>query len=165
MCASRLSSHGCSPSQLGRLSGITRTPPNQHDTLAIVTTYRDSIRGVYIPTSVIAAFAWNSAPLDGTHIVRSAPTVGREFKFPFDFEYVQSPTMAENKAPEIHMYLMLPDSNGHVAAKILKLLLDENQMIQREDDYISIRLYHHSHSSSIEQCIQRASGKMMYRSK
>jgi hypothetical protein len=35
-CASRLSWHGCSPSRLGRSSGITRTPTNQHDTVSLV---------------------------------------------------------------------------------------------------------------------------------
>jgi hypothetical protein len=63
-------------------------------TLRIATNDRDSIKGVYIPASALAAFAWNSAPIDGTDIVRSVPAVGREFKFPFDFEYVQSPTLS-----------------------------------------------------------------------
>jgi hypothetical protein len=63
-------------------------------TLRIATNDRDSIKGIYIPASALAAFAWNSAPIDGTDIVHSVPAVGREFMFPFDFEYIQSPTMS-----------------------------------------------------------------------
>jgi hypothetical protein len=101
-------------------------------TLRIATNDRDSIKGVYIPASALAAFAWNSAPIDGTDIVRSVPAVGQEFKFPFDFEYIQSPTMSENKAAAIHEYLTLAGRDGRFAAEIIKLLLEEKRMIQRE---------------------------------
>jgi hypothetical protein len=101
-------------------------------TLRIATNDRDSIKCVYIPASALAAFAWNSVPIDRTDIVHSVPAVGREFKFPFDFEYVQRPTMSENKAAAIHEYLTLAGKNGRFAAEIIKLLLEEKRMIQRE---------------------------------
>jgi hypothetical protein len=56
--------------------------------LCISTSEKDSIKGFYIPAIALAAFAWNSAPINGTDIVRSVPAVSPEFKFPFDFEYV-----------------------------------------------------------------------------
>jgi hypothetical protein len=86
-------------------------------TLRVATNDRDNIKGVYIPAIALAGFAWNSAPIDGTYIVRSVPAVGREFKFPFDFEYVQSPMMSENKAAAIHECLTLAGRNGRTVCR------------------------------------------------
>lgn len=36
--------------------------------------------------TIFAVYAWNSAPVDGTNIVRSYAAIGREFPFPIDFE-------------------------------------------------------------------------------
>jgi hypothetical protein len=36
--------------------------------------------------TIFAVYAWNSAPVDGTNVVRSYAAVGREFPFPIDFE-------------------------------------------------------------------------------
>jgi hypothetical protein len=63
---------------------------------------RNIIEGVYVEASAVAAYAWNSSPNDGTDIVRSMPVVGTEFRFRFDFDYVPSPTMSENKAAKVH---------------------------------------------------------------
>jgi hypothetical protein len=101
-------------------------------TLRIATNDQDSIKVVYIPASALTACAWNSAPIEGIDIVCSVSAVGREFKFPFDFEYVQSPTMSENEASAIHEYLTLAGKNGRFAAEIIKLLLEGKRMIQRE---------------------------------
>ena len=40
--------------------------------------------------TIFAVYAWNSAPVDGTNIVRSYAAIGREFPFPIDFERDQS---------------------------------------------------------------------------
>ena len=37
--------------------------------------------------TIFAVYAWNSAPVDGTNIVRSYAAMGREFPFPIDFEH------------------------------------------------------------------------------
>ena len=36
--------------------------------------------------TIFAVYAWNSAPVDGTNVVRSYAAIGREFPFPIDFE-------------------------------------------------------------------------------
>jgi hypothetical protein len=36
--------------------------------------------------TIFAVYAWNSAPVDGTDVVRSYAAIGREFPFPIDFE-------------------------------------------------------------------------------
>jgi hypothetical protein len=38
---------------------------------------------VWVEASMIATCVWNCSPVDGTDVVRSVPTMGREFKFPF----------------------------------------------------------------------------------
>ena len=37
--------------------------------------------------TIFAVYAWNSAPVDGTNIVRSYAAMGREFPFPINFEH------------------------------------------------------------------------------
>jgi hypothetical protein len=39
---------------------------------------------VWVEAAMIATYAWNCSPIDGTDVVRSIPAMGREFKFPFD---------------------------------------------------------------------------------
>ena len=36
---------------------------------------------LFVPTSIAAAYAWNSLPIDGTDIIRSVPTIGRSLHF------------------------------------------------------------------------------------
>jgi hypothetical protein len=100
--------------------------------VTLATNDRDNIAEVYIPASALACYACNSSPIDGTYIVRSVPAVGREFRFPFDFEYVPSPTLMDDSAGAVHRYLSLAGSNGTFAAEVLKLLLEEKRMVARE---------------------------------
>jgi hypothetical protein len=92
--------------------------------VTLATHDRDNIAEVYIPASALACYTWNSSPIDGTDIVRSVPAVGREFRFPFDFEYVPIPTMTDDSAGAVHRYLSIAGSNGTFAAEVLKLLLE-----------------------------------------
>ena len=39
---------------------------------------------VFVPAGVAAEYAWNSAPIDGTDILRSTVAIGRESRFPID---------------------------------------------------------------------------------
>jgi hypothetical protein len=39
---------------------------------------------VWVKASMIATYARNCSPIDGTYVVRSVPAMGHEFKFPFD---------------------------------------------------------------------------------
>ena len=47
-----------------------------------------------MPSVSIAIYAWNACPIDGTEIVRSVPAIGREFKFPIDYQLLD----ADNEA-------------------------------------------------------------------
>jgi hypothetical protein len=110
-----------------------------NEAVTLATNDRENIAEVNIPASALACYAWNSSPIDGTDIVRSVPAVGREFRFPFDFEYVPSPTMMDDSAGDVHRYLSLAGSNGTFAAEVLKLLLEVKRMVAQEkmrDDII-----------------------------
>jgi hypothetical protein len=58
--------------------------------------------------------------------------VGREFTFPFDFEYTPTPGITTNNAASVHEYLRLTGRHDQFAAEIFKLLLEEKRMIARE---------------------------------
>ena len=50
----------------------------------------------WIKGTLFAVYAWNSAPIDGTNIVRSVAAIGRDFPFPIDTEQdrIATPTHA-----------------------------------------------------------------------
>jgi hypothetical protein len=77
------------------------------------------ISSVVIPAYHLAAYTWNSAPIDGTDVIRSVCVAGREFKFPFDFKYTPTPGITTNNAASVHEYLRLTSGHGHFAAEIL----------------------------------------------
>ena len=37
---------------------------------------------IFVAAGVAVGYAWNSSPIDGTDIIRSVPTIGRELRFP-----------------------------------------------------------------------------------
>ena len=41
---------------------------------------------ICVAASIAAEYAWNSSPIDGTDILRSAPTIGRELRYPLDID-------------------------------------------------------------------------------
>jgi hypothetical protein len=48
---------------------------------------------------MIATYAWNCSPIDGTNVVRSVPAMGHEFRFPF-YLNMDSITPAVNPLPD-----------------------------------------------------------------
>ena len=59
----------------------------------------------FIRTAKTAQYAWNSAPIDGTDVVRSVAAVGREFRFPLDVELSPSPTLNDETNSNLFQYL------------------------------------------------------------
>jgi hypothetical protein len=76
-----------------------------------------------VTISHLADYTWYSAPIDGTATIHSVPAVGREFRFPFNFEYVPSLDLTTNNATRIHEFLELADRNGKFSAEIFKFAL------------------------------------------
>jgi hypothetical protein len=57
--------------------------------VAIATNDRGTLACV-LPSISVATYAWNACPIDGTDIPRSVPAIGREFKFPIDFQLLST---------------------------------------------------------------------------
>ncbi|MGH7955061.1 MAG: hypothetical protein ACREOZ_03790 [Gloeomargaritales cyanobacterium] len=87
---------------------------------------------VFVAAGMVAAYAWNSSPIDGTDIIRSVPAIGREFKFPMDFELSPLPSLSDDVAGALHTYLSRVASNVSFATEILKLLVEDRRTAHRE---------------------------------
>ncbi|MGH7955254.1 MAG: hypothetical protein ACREOZ_04765, partial [Gloeomargaritales cyanobacterium] len=70
---------------------------------------------IFIEAAAVAAYAWNSSPIDGTGIIRSIPAIGREIKFPCDFEFGEDLAVTDNPADSVARYLRLNASNTALA--------------------------------------------------
>ena len=53
----------------------------------------------YVEGALLAAYAWNSAPISGTDISKSLLVMGREFNFPIDF--ATDKTFSTSNEPEV----------------------------------------------------------------
>ena len=63
--------------------------------VTIAAKYRGT-NNIFVPAGIAAGYAWNSAPIDGTDILRSIPTIGLELHFPLDFNLNALPKLAHN---------------------------------------------------------------------
>ena len=68
-------------------------------------------------------YVWNSSPIDGTNILRSIPTIGRELRFPLDIDLSALPPIVSNNTESVVSYLHLIDSNRYFVSIILKILV------------------------------------------
>ena len=59
------------------------------------------INDIFVPTGIAADYVWNSAPIDGTDIFRSIPTIGRKLHFPSDVNLNTAPKLIQNNAQSI----------------------------------------------------------------
>ena len=56
---------------------------------------------IFVPAGIAAGYAWSSAPIDGTNILRSIPAIGRELHFPLDINLNAAPKLIQNNAQAI----------------------------------------------------------------
>ena len=77
---------------------------------------------IFVLASVAADCAWNSAPIDGTDIIRSIPAIGRELHFPLDTSLNDFTKLTHNKNQAAFYYLKLTDFSRHFSAIYLKKL-------------------------------------------
>ena len=78
--------------------------------------------------TIFAVYAWNSAPVDGTNIVRSYAAIGREFPFPIDFErepIIPRAHGAEGQQTIDHVESTFPLLRQQ--QQLLKILVDERR--------------------------------------
>ena len=53
---------------------------------------------VFVHTGIAAGYAYNSASIDGTDILRSTVAIGRQFRFPIDINLPALPQLTQNNA-------------------------------------------------------------------
>jgi hypothetical protein len=87
---------------------------------------------VCVEAAHTAAYAWNSSPIDGTDIIRSVPTVGRPFRFPFNLSLSPTPTPTLQQATDVHAFLRLAGPTTQFAEQVLRLLTEERRAVHRE---------------------------------
>ena len=81
---------------------------------------------------LISAYGWNSAPIDGTNIVRSIPAVGREFRFPLDTKTAPVPPLNDLQHSELLPYLREIGSESETAVALLELLINDRREQHRK---------------------------------
>ena len=83
--------------------------------------------------TIFAVYAWNSAPVDGTNIVRSYAAIGREFPFPIDFErddIVPRDHEAQGQQTLEHVHSAFPLWKQQ--QEVLKTLIEDRREHHRE---------------------------------
>jgi hypothetical protein len=93
---------------------------------------RDTL-DVWIPASMIAGFAWNSSPIDGTDIIRSVAAVGREFRLPVDVKLSTiDPSTLDLSAQALSTYMTCISRYSSFAQNILALLIADRRAAHAE---------------------------------
>lgn len=97
----------------------------------LTTNNRDSSSATK-PSVNIAAYAWNSAPIDGTDVVRSLPAVGRIFCFPLDIAVNKIPEPTSDCAAATVAFLNASASARNLSISILQILCEDRVTAHRE---------------------------------
>ena len=87
---------------------------------------------IFIPVSIVLAYTWISAPIDGTEIIRSVPNIGRTLHFPLDINLNAVPKLVQNNAQATLDYLNFTNSHRHFASSILKILIEDRRTAHAE---------------------------------
>ena len=87
---------------------------------------------IFVSTSIAAAYAWNSAPIDDTDIIRSVPAIGRVINFPLDINLNAVPKLIQNNAQATLDYLNFTNSNRHFVSSILKIFIKDRRTSHAE---------------------------------
>ena len=69
---------------------------------------------IVVPASFVVGYAWNSAPIDGTNILRSIPAIGRKLHFHLDTSLNALSKLTQNNGQAALDYLKLTDSSRHL---------------------------------------------------
>jgi hypothetical protein len=85
---------------------------------------------VFSRNAKLSAYAWNSAPIDGTDIIRSFVAVGHEFKFPLDTQFCNAPALNEDNKI-LFEYLRSMGQESQFATQTLQLLVEDRRESHR----------------------------------
>ena len=87
---------------------------------------------ISFPTGIATGYAWNSALIDGTNILRSIPAIGRELHFPLDINLSALPKLAHNSGQTALDFFKLTDSSRHFSSSILNILIEDRRKARAE---------------------------------
>ena len=60
---------------------------------------------ICVEVAMVSVYAWNARTIDGTDIIRSVPTIGRELKYPMDIHITKIPQVIDSASQNIIYYL------------------------------------------------------------
>jgi hypothetical protein len=90
---------------------------------------------VWIEASMIATYAWNCSPIDGTDVIRSVPAMGREFRFPFDLTF-DADSPAASPLPDASTAILdyIKQTSTHVdfARRVVELVIADRRTAHRD---------------------------------
>ena len=95
---------------------------------------------ILVPAGIVAGYALNCAPIDGTYILCSIPAISQELKFPLDINLNAMPKLVQNNANSVLEYFKLTDSSRSFSSSILKMLIEYRRIIHYECINNSINL-------------------------
>jgi len=87
---------------------------------------------VYIQNAQTSQYAWNSAPVDNTDIIRSMVAVGRAFRFPLDVSLSPSPILNTASNSTLFNYLRDVSTDAKFSLSILQILIEKRRSTHRE---------------------------------
>ncbi len=77
-------------------------------------------------------YAWNSAPIDDTDVVRSFAAVGRDFRFPIDVDTSKIPPVNSANNNRLFDYLRDVSTDSNFATGVLQILIEERRKRHRD---------------------------------
>ena len=77
---------------------------------------------IFVPTGIADGYAWNSAPIDGTNILRRILAIGQELMFSLDINLNPMPKLVQNNTYATLDYLKLTYSSRFPSSSSLQFL-------------------------------------------
>lgn len=77
----------------------------------------------------LSQYAWNSAPIDNTDIIRSLAAVGREFRMFGDINLQPTPNLNNDQNSELYNYLRQMHNDGPFATTVIQILVEERKAV------------------------------------
>jgi hypothetical protein len=99
--------------------------------VTIATSNRDD-SSVWVPAAHTAGYAWNSAPIDGTDVLRSVAAVGCPFLFPIDITLQLLPELCSDNATAVTQYLTFISEHVSFSQLLLRFLIEDCRVTHPE---------------------------------
>ena len=87
---------------------------------------------IFVPAGINAGYAWNSAPIDGTDILRNILAIGCKLHFPIDINLSAVPKLTHNSGQVALDYLKLTDSSRHFSSSVLIFIIEDRRTVHAE---------------------------------